>query len=98
VVVDTLRDERVLAVTAVDGVNVVSGETAAYDQTGYVFGGGQQYAINGWRKSNQEIAAGLTMSEGTVKFHINHLLQKLGATDRTQAVLTALKRGFAYLD
>ena len=49
-------------------------------------------------KSNQEIAAGLTMSEGTVKFHINHLLHKLGAADRTQAVLTALKRGFAYLD
>jgi len=48
-------------------------------------------------KSNQEIAAGLRMSEGTVKFHINHVLQKLGAADRTQAVLTALKRGFAYL-
>jgi two-component system, NarL family, response regulator len=49
-------------------------------------------------KSNQEIAGALTMSEGTVKFHINHVLQKLGAADRTQAVLTALKRGFAYLD
>jgi len=49
-------------------------------------------------KSNQEVAAALTMSEGTVKFHINHLLQKLGAADRTQAVLTALKRGFASLD
>jgi len=48
-------------------------------------------------KSNQEIAAALTMSEGTVKYHINHLLQKLGAADRTQAVLSALKRGFAYL-
>jgi two-component system NarL family response regulator len=49
-------------------------------------------------RSNHEIAAGLRMSEGTVKFHINHVLQKLGAADRTQAVLTALKRGFAYLD
>ena len=49
-------------------------------------------------RSNQEIAAALTMSEGTVKYHINHMLQKLGAADRTQAVLTALKRGFAYLD
>ncbi len=48
-------------------------------------------------KSNQEIAVALTMSESTVKYHINHLLQKLGAADRTQAVLTALKRGFAYL-
>jgi len=49
-------------------------------------------------KSNQEIASALTMSEGTVKFHINHVLHKLGAADRTQAVLTALKRGFAYLE
>jgi len=49
-------------------------------------------------RSNQEIAAALTMSEGTVKFHINHVLHKLDAADRTQAVLTALKRGFAYLD
>ncbi len=49
-------------------------------------------------KSNQEIAAALTMSEGTVKYHVNHLLHKLGAADRTQAVLTALKRGFASLD
>ena len=45
-----------------------------------------------------QIAAALRMSEGTVKFHINHVLHKLGVTDRTQAVLTALKRGFAYLD
>jgi two-component system NarL family response regulator len=49
-------------------------------------------------RSNQEIAAALRMSEGTVKFHINHVLHKLGAADRTQAVLRALKRGFAYLD
>jgi two-component system NarL family response regulator len=48
-------------------------------------------------KSNQEIAAALTMSEGTVKYHINHLFHKLDAADRTQAVLTALKRGLAYL-
>jgi DNA-binding NarL/FixJ family response regulator len=49
-------------------------------------------------RSNQEIAAALRMSEGTVKFHINHVLHKPGAADRTQAVLTALKRGFASLD
>jgi hypothetical protein len=30
-------DERVLAVTSVDGVNVLSGDTAAWNQTGYVF-------------------------------------------------------------
>jgi hypothetical protein len=56
VVVRNLRGERLLAVTSVDGVNVISGETAAWNQTGYVLGGGESYAINGWRKSNQEIA------------------------------------------
>jgi hypothetical protein len=54
--IHNLRGQRVLAVTSVDGVNVISGETAAFDQTGYVFSGGEQYAVNGWRKSNQEVA------------------------------------------
>ncbi len=49
--------ERVLAVTAVDGINVLSGETAAWDQTGYVFSPWQQYQVTGWRKSNSEVAA-----------------------------------------
>lgn len=49
--------ERVLAVTAVDGVNVLSGETAAWDQTGYVFSPWQQDQVTGWRKSSQEVAA-----------------------------------------
>lgn len=49
--------ERVLAVTTVDGVNVLSGETAAWDQTGYVFSPWQQYAVTGWRKSSNEVAA-----------------------------------------
>jgi hypothetical protein len=49
--------ERVLAVTAVDGVNVISGDTASWDQTGYVFAPGEGYQISGWRKSNSEVAA-----------------------------------------
>jgi hypothetical protein len=49
--------ERVLAVTSVDGVNVLNGETAAWGQTGYVFSSYQQYQITGWRKSNSEVAA-----------------------------------------
>ena len=49
--------ERVLAVTSVDGVNVVSGATAGWDQTGYVFTSGDRYQITGWRKSDAEIAA-----------------------------------------
>jgi hypothetical protein len=49
--------ERLLAVTAVDGVNVVSGEAAGFQQTGYVFGPHQAYEICGWRKSDQEVAS-----------------------------------------
>jgi hypothetical protein len=48
---------RVMAVMSVDGVNIVTGETAAYDQDGYVFGPHETYDINGWRKSDNEIAA-----------------------------------------
>ncbi len=48
---------RVLAVTSVDGVNVVSGETASTAQTGYVFDAWQRYDITGWRKSNNAVAA-----------------------------------------
>ncbi|HEY2677597.1 MAG TPA: hypothetical protein VGI65_11570 [Steroidobacteraceae bacterium] len=50
------RGERLLAVTAVDGINVISGENAAWSQSGYVYGPGESYTIDGWRKSNQEIA------------------------------------------
>jgi DNA-binding NarL/FixJ family response regulator len=48
-------------------------------------------------KSNQEIAQALWISEATVKFHVNHILGKLDVQDRTQAVITALKRGLARL-
>jgi hypothetical protein len=49
--------ERVLAVASVDGVNVISGETADWDQTGYVLEPGDTYQITGWRKSDTEVAA-----------------------------------------
>jgi DNA-binding NarL/FixJ family response regulator len=42
---------------------------------------------------NQEIAEKLFVTEGTVKTHIHRILQKLGAEDRTQAVVMALRRG-----
>lgn len=48
---------RVLAVTSVDGVNVLSGETAGWEQAGYVLGAGESYQVTGWRKSNAEVAA-----------------------------------------
>ena len=49
--------ERLLAVTSVDGVNVVSGATAGWDQTGYVFSPGERYEVTGWRKTDREVAA-----------------------------------------
>jgi len=48
-------------------------------------------------KSNKEIAEGLFLALGTVKYHINNILTKLEAEDRTQAVLVALKRGLVEL-
>lgn len=49
-------------------------------------------------RSNREIGAALFITEGTVKFHVNHILNKLDVNDRTQAVIVALKRGIASLD
>jgi DNA-binding NarL/FixJ family response regulator len=48
-------------------------------------------------KSNHEIAASLHISEETVKVHVSVILMRLGVRDRTQAVLAALRRGFATL-
>jgi DNA-binding NarL/FixJ family response regulator len=44
--------------------------------------------------SNKLIACNLLLSEHTVKGHIKNILSKLGASDRTHAVMIALKRGF----
>ncbi len=46
---------------------------------------------------NREIAARLFISEETVKVHIKHIMEKLGASDRTQAVSIGLRRGIIQL-
>ena len=52
-----LTHARVLVVLSVDGVNVILGETADWQQVGYVLDPGRSFDINGWRKSGTEIAA-----------------------------------------
>jgi DNA-binding NarL/FixJ family response regulator len=46
---------------------------------------------------NQEIGTALIIGESTVKSHVNRILSKLGVSDRTQAVITAVKRGIVSL-
>ena len=43
--------------------------------------------------SNREIAQALSKSEGTIKNHVSNILAKLGARDRTRAVLKAIEQG-----
>ncbi len=50
-------DGRVLAVTSVDGVNVISGETASPAQSGYVLNRYGALSVAGWRKSMERTAA-----------------------------------------
>jgi DNA-binding NarL/FixJ family response regulator len=47
---------------------------------------------------NRAIGASLFRSEATVKAHVLHILQKLGASDRTEAVVLALQRGIIHLE
>jgi two-component system NarL family response regulator len=47
--------------------------------------------------SNADIATALSIGEGTVKSHVNRILNKLDVSDRTQAVIVAVKRGIVSL-
>ena len=46
---------------------------------------------------NRDIAERLFVSEETVKVHVKHVMEKLGASDRTQAVAIAVRRGIIQL-
>ena len=47
--------------------------------------------------SNQNIGTALNIGESTVKSHVTHILNKLGVSDRTQAVIVGVKRGLVSL-
>ncbi len=49
-------------------------------------------------KTNREIAAALVVSAGTVKVHVEHIIAKLGVSDRTQAAVRAMQLGLVTLD
>jgi DNA-binding NarL/FixJ family response regulator len=46
---------------------------------------------------NTDIAALLFISEETVKGHVKHIMEKLGASDRTEAVAIGIRRGIIHL-
>jgi DNA-binding NarL/FixJ family response regulator len=48
-------------------------------------------------KSNKDIGSALKITEATVKCHVSVILERLGVTDRTQAVIAALQRGLEHL-
>lgn len=48
--------------------------------------------------SNKEIAANLNLVVGTVKLHMVNIFTKLGVSDRTQALVTAVRRGIIEID
>ena len=48
--------------------------------------------------ANKEIADKLGTASGTIKMHIQNILEKLGASDRTHAVTIAIQRGILHLD
>ena len=54
-----------------------------------------QHVASGNR--NREIAERLMISEETVKVHVKHIMEKLGANDRTAAVTIAVRRGIIQL-
>lgn len=47
---------------------------------------------------NKAISRAIGRTEATVKVHLKHIMEKLGAADRTQAVTQALRRGMIHLE
>ena len=80
--------ERIMSVVAVDGVNVVTGETATWEQNGYVLAAWQRHDIAGWRKTQAEVA--------TFEFTAlpNSYAARTGRPDHVGAIGVALFREY----
>ena len=100
---DMLCDEILAAIRAVHAgqrrIPAAVGTRLAERMTGQDLSEREQRVLElvATGKSNKEIAAALEITEATVKGHMTSILGKLGVTDRTQAVITALRRGLVHL-
>jgi DNA-binding NarL/FixJ family response regulator len=100
---DMLCDEILAAIRAVHAgqrrIPAEVGTRLAERMSGLELSGREQQVlelvVKG--KSNKEIAGELDITEATVKGHLSNILSKLGVTDRTQAAITALRRGLVHL-
>jgi two-component system NarL family response regulator len=100
---DTICDEILAAIRAVHAgqrrIPAAVGTRLADRVTGMHLSDREQRVLElvATGKSNKEIAAALEITEATVKGHMTNILGKLGVTDRTQAVITAIRRGLVHL-
>jgi DNA-binding NarL/FixJ family response regulator len=53
-----------------------------------------QFVVEG--QTNREIAARMSLSVGTIKIHVEHIIGKLGVSDRTQAAVHAVRYGLVH--
>jgi len=82
-------DADVLAVVSVDGVNVISGETASWDQPGYIVPARGDVVVSGWRKSLSRVAAFFFTS------HANAYATRTGRPDDVGVIGVAVFRARA---
>jgi two-component system NarL family response regulator len=100
---DMLCDEILAAIRAVHAgqrrIPAAVGTRLAERMTGLDLSEREQHVLElvATGKSNKAIAAALEITEATVKGHMTNILGKLGVTDRTQAVIAALRRGLVHL-
>lgn len=100
---DMLCDEILTAIRAVHAgqrrIPAAVGTRLAERMSGLELSGREQEVLElvAKGKSNKEIAADLDITEATVKGHLTNILGKLGVSDRTQAVIAALRRGLVHL-